>query len=264
VARQAVKGSACELCFTHGGHCPHGRDWIVCRDCNPNATKVSVCCSSCAKQISTKRKECNGGTGYCCDCDANREAEAAEAGHPPPPKSKNWEDVVLDELVTLVTDVLWVVRDADARIVAALDVEVDEHSHTDRDPACETGKVDETYQSIVQLAQKEGAAKGAAARAHVRGPPFVLVLKINPNACDAPGPKIPLKERIRVLAEICNNFLRTPAETFHAHAEAGYTTMPNVQCLFYHTKQGAKNLAYFDENTPGVWRWAGNECRTEV
>ena len=98
----------------------------------------------------------------------------------------------------------------------------------------------------------------------MRAPPFVLFLKLNPNACDAPGPRIPLKERIRVLAEICNNFVRTPAETFHAHAEAGYTTMPNVQCLFYHTKQGAKNLAYFDEETPGAWRWAGNECRTEV
>ena len=301
VALQAVQGAAREFCFTHGGHCPHGHAWITCRECNTNVTKTAACCSLCAKRLTDKRIERNGGTGFCGDCDAKRAADAAEAGHALPPKGKKWEDLVLDELVALVTDtdgnviscesrddmsnmlgsnkrrrtgecdtnhqrrpdILWIVRDADARIVAALDVEVDEHSHTDRDPACETGKVDETYQSIVQLAQTEGAAKGAAARAHVRGPPFVLVLKINPNACDAPGPRIPLKERIRVLAEICNNFLRTPAETFHAHAEAGYTTMPNVQCLFYHTKQGAKNLTYFDENTPGAWRWAGNECRTD-
>ena len=43
-----------------------------------------------------------------------------------------------------------------------------------------------------------------------------------------------------------------------------YTTVPNVQCLFYHTKQGAKNLAFFEKLAQGAWRWAGNECRTEV
>jgi hypothetical protein len=40
--------------------------------------------------------------------------------------------------------------------------------------------------------------------------------------------------------------------------------MPNVQCLFYHTKQGAKNLAYFDYKAPGAWRWAGNQCARSV
>ena len=33
--------------------------------------------------------------------------------------------------------------------------EVDEDSHSDRDPACEAGKIDETFQAILKLAQEE-------------------------------------------------------------------------------------------------------------
>ena len=156
-------------------------------------------------------------------------------------------------------DLLYLVRDEDAHIVAALFVEIDEHSHADRDPACEAGKIDETFQAILQLAQKEGAARGAAARARVRTP-FCLFLKFNPNACDAPGGAIKLPTRIKDLAARCKDFLNRPASFFHELSDAGECMQPHVGCLYYHTKQGAKNLDYFETHAEGAWVWHGNMC----
>ncbi len=45
-------------------------------------------------------------------------------------------------------DCLWIVRDERARAVLVVTVEVDEHSHTDRDPECETGKIEDEFQSL--------------------------------------------------------------------------------------------------------------------
>ena len=81
-------------------------------------------------------------------------------------------------------DLLYVVREpVNSRMVAFLSVEVDEDSHCDRDPNCEGGKIDETFQALTKLAQTEGCSKGAAARHDARAP-FGLFLKFNPNACD--------------------------------------------------------------------------------
>jgi hypothetical protein len=296
LAVQAIKGGPAEFCTAHGGVCPHGRAWQVCPECG-YGTKSLKKCSNCPTIISHKRKESKGGNGLCPRCEEHLRNEAAENGSEPPAKGKRWEDVVLDELVTLVVDtegnvichesrddmsnmlgsnkrrragecstnhqrrpdLLYLVRDKEARIVAALFVEVDENSHGDRDPACEAGKIDETFQAILQLAQKEGAARGAAARAWVRTP-YCLFLKMNPNACDAPGGAIKLSTRIKDLAERCNNFLNMPPSFFHELSDAGMCMQPHVECLYYHTKQGAKNLEYFKTHAAGALAWHGNVC----
>ena len=298
-ARQAVENGPKEFCGEHGGHCPHEHFWMDCRECGRGVKSVAKC-SNCSTQLGPKRRETKGGNGLCAPCEEHFRNEAAENGSEPPVKGKRWEDLVLDELATLVVDtegnviqyesrddlthmlgsnkrrrtgecdtnhqrrpdLLYLVRDEDARIVAALLVEIDEHSHADRDPACEAGKIDETFQAILQLAQKEGAARGAAARAHVRTP-YCLFLKMNPNACDAPGGRIYLSTRIKDLAARCNAFLNKPASFFHELSDAGECMQPHVQCLYYHTKQGAKNLEYFETHAAGALAWHGNECERE-
>ena len=300
-AAQAVKGGVYEFCMTHGGHCPCGHAWTTCLNCNPNVTKMANCCSTCGNGLALKRRESKGGNGYCFRCEAHANAEAAENGSAPLAKGKSWEDYVLDALIPRVVDaegnvivhemrddlrnmlgsnkrrnrgecstnhqrrpdLLYVVRDAEARIVAALLVEVDEHSHNlskNYTSACEAGKIDETFQCILQLAQTEGKARLAAARTEAVRTPYVLFLKINPNACDAPGGSISLDVRIDVLVRMVNEFLNTPYAEFHELADAGACVLPHVQCLYYHSKQGGEHLAYFDAHARDVWDWIGNSC----
>ena len=291
------KGGNATHCVAHGGGCPHGTKWSACRECNPNAKKQVNNCSSCAKRLNKKRRTTKGGNGLCPDCDVHLTAEAKEAGSAPPPAGERWENVVLDKLVTLVVDLegkkiayesrddmrnmlgsngkrrrgecstahqrrpdlLYLVRDADAHLVACLFVEVDEHSHSDREPSCEAGKVDEEFQSLLQLAQTEGMARHAVARREVRTP-YVLFLKFNPNTCDAPGGAIPLETRIKVLAKRCCDFLTTPTTEFHALSDAGKAMAPHVEALYYHSVKGKANLDYFDARATGAWDWRGNAC----
>jgi hypothetical protein len=35
---------------------------------------------------------------------------------------------------------------------------------------------------------------------------------------------------------------------------------PHVECLYYHSKQGAKNLDYFKTHATGALAWHGNVC----
>ena len=158
-------------------------------------------------------------------------------------------------------DVLWIVRDADNRIVAAVMVEVDEHSHTDRTPECEGGKVCDTFTAICNLAQTEGKGRLAVARNGVVRMPYVLFLRVNPNACDAPGGgSIRIETRICVVAEKVRAFLRTPHAEFHRRADAGSTMLPHVECFYYHTRDGAKNLALYRENDGMSLHFHGNTC----
>ena len=298
-AKQAVEGGPREFCATHGGRCPHGTKWNRCRKCNePNVTRMMSNCSSCAVRIDAKRQESKGGNGLCSMCEDHAKNEAAENGSDPPAKGKTWENIVLDELIPLVVDkeglvicyesrddirhmlgsnkrsrkgecstahqrrpdLLYIVRDADARIVAALLVEVDEHSHTTYTSECEAGKVDETFQSILKLAQEEGKSRLAETRSGDIRTPFLLFYKFNPNACDAPGGAIKLSTRIQVLARMCNTFLNTDPAAFHKLSDEGQCLTPHVQCLYYHTKEGGAHLAYFDEHATGAWNWKGNDC----
>ena len=155
---------------------------------------------------------------------------------------------------------LWLVRDRDGRIVAAVMVEVDEHSHTDRTPACEGGKVCDTFSAICNLAQTEGKGRLAVARNGVVRMPYVLFLRVNPNACDAEGSNIGIKTRIRVVAKKVREFLRTPQKEFYRRADARETMLPHVECLYYHTREGAKNIALYRENHGKSLYFYGNTC----
>ena len=201
----------------------------------------------------------------CVGCEVLLKTEAAVAGSEPPPPTKRWEDVVLDDLIPRVVDehgmkrpyesrddhrhmlgsnkqrrsgecdtahqrrpdLLYVVREpVNSRIVAFLSVEVDEDSHSYSDPNCEGGKIDETFQALTKLAQTEGCSRGAAARHDARAP-FGLFLKFNPNACDVG--LFTLNQRIDVLVKRCNAFLSQPVSFFTEAAIRREAMLPQVR-----------------------------------
>jgi uncharacterized Zn finger protein (UPF0148 family) len=252
-------------------------------------------CSSCSAPIEAKRYESKDGCGLCPMCENHAKQQAAAAGAPPPPPSKRWEDLFLDEMVTLVVDeqghkithemrddmshmlgsnkrarrdecstahqrrpdILYLVRNKNARIIAAISVEVDEHSHNGRPLECETGKVDETFQSILKLAQEEGKSRLAHFRKGKIKTPYVLFLRVNPNACNAPGGTIRLKTRIAVTAAKVTEFLRTPHAEFARRASKGLCDAPHVACLYYHTVEGGASLAHFEKTAVSTWEHKG-------
>lgn len=276
-------------CIAHGGVCKHGRYPGHCRGCqedNPGNQMLRLC-NHCQKNgLYRKRQTTAGGNGLCAACETYLKQQAAEAGAEPPPKGKKWEDVVLDELVTMVTDtsgnviayemrddlsnmlgsnkrrrkgecstehqrrpdILWLVRDSESHIVAAVMVEIDEDSHTTRDSVCEGGKVDETFQSILKLAQEEGKGRLAETRRGEVLTPQVFFIRFNPNACDAPGGPIQLSTRIKVLAARVRELLHTPAEVYQQRSREEQCMKPYLEILYYHSKQGGKHLAFYEEH----------------
>ena len=161
-------------------------------------------------------------------------------------------------------DLLYLVRDERGYIVAAVFVEVDEHSHASYDVDCELGKVDDTFQAILALAQTEGKARLAIARTGEVQTPYVHILKFNPNACDASDAPIALDTRIAVLAKHVNAVLRTPLAEFRRRAAAHECDIPHVQALYYHSQDGGRILAHFDAKATTAWDWRGNACPTSV
>ena len=135
-------------------------------------------------------------------------------------------------------DCLWVVRDERARAVLVVIVEVDEHSHTDRDPECETGKIDDEFQSLQDKLAKEGAARGAVARHDAEMIPIVTI-RMNPNAYDKA--QVRLADRVKAVAAVVRAYLHMDAET----RDALQTHAPIVHVMYYHTKEGAKHLAHY-------------------
>lgn len=294
-AYASVKGVMGELCSAHGGggayKCPHGRERLMCRQCNPNILKMEKCCSNCGTGLSAKRKASNGGNGFCAACENHFRAEAAENGADGDAvvqPSQRWEDIIFEQLLPRIVDAagraisselrddfsnaigslyeesidgggrrlrkrkrgatdchtttyrrpdcLFVVRNAEARIVAALSIEVDEDCHKSRKFACELGKVDDTFQALQNIAAGEGAS--AVSHSGVRHDAKLILcqtFKFNPNACDV-SPKVELDDRITVLANECNAFLsRSPTE-YIAMSEAGSCIVPHVKCFYYHSK----------------------------
>ena len=146
-------------------------------------------------------------------------------------------------------DGLWVLRDArDGRALLVVIVEVDEHSHSDRDPACESGKIDDTFQALQDRLQKEGAATGAAARHGAYMVPIVFV-KLNPNAYD--GPRTGLDARVATVAALVNSYAHKSADEL----EDLDCRAPIVHVLYYHSKEGAPLLAHFAAKAPAAG-WA--------
>ena len=135
-------------------------------------------------------------------------------------------------------DCLWIVRDERARAVLVVIVEVDEHSHTDREPECETGKIEDEFQSLQTKLGKEGAARGAIDRHDAEMIPIVTI-RMNPNAYDKA--KIKLADRVKAVAAVVRAYLHMDAET----RDALQTRAPIVHVMYYHTKEGAKHLARY-------------------
>ena len=156
-------------------------------------------------------------------------------------------------------DSAWVVRGADSRARLVVIVEVDEDSHDSRDPTCESGKIDDEFTSLQKVLAKEGAARHAVARHDAQMVPIVFV-KFNPNAYD--GPKhVKLDDHIAAVAELVNAYLhRSPTEL----AELP-TKVPIVHVLYYHSKEGAKNLAHFADVAPAAgWAYTVLMLRVSV
>jgi hypothetical protein len=276
-------------CAAHGGVCKHERRPAQCYQCQETSGKKSAAlCSYCEKNVlNRKRQTTAGGNGLCPNCETHLKAQAAEAGTELPPNSKKWEDVVLDQLETMVTDpqgnviayemrddmshmlgsdkrrrrgqcstdhqrrpdILWLVREPEeSRIVAAVMVEVDENSHTDRTSECEAGKVHDTFHCILKLAQEEGKGRLAETRRGEVLTPQVVFLRFNPNACDAPGSAITLATRIQVLAARVREILNTPAEVYQERSRRCECMKPYLEILYYHSTQGGKHLAYYEEH----------------
>ena len=257
------------FCHVHGGGPKAGE--------GPLHSYCSVCRTT---HIAPKRLLRNGGNGMCPTCERQRKAEAAANGATAPIKAnERWEEVVFKMLLPLITyrdgttpfppdqrderkggglgtpktkkrrrecdtttnrfpDCLWVVRDERARAVLVVIVEVDEHSHTDRDPECETGKLDDTFQALQDKLAKEGAARGAVARHDAEMVPIVTI-RVNPNAYDKA--QVRLADRVKAVAAVVRAYLHMDAET----RDALQTHAPIVHVMYYHTKEGARNLARY-------------------
>ena len=267
------------FCAAHGGTPKAGE--------GPLSHYCSVCRTT---EISKKRRFHNDGIGMCCTCRAHRKAEAAANGAATPIKAnERWEEVVFKQLIPLITyrdgtpfppdqrderkggglgtpktqkrrrecdtttnrfpDCLWILRDERARAVLVVIVEVDEHSHTDRDSACETGKIEDEFQSLQTKLGKEGAARGAIDRHDAEMIPIVTI-RVNPNAYDKKVVK--LADRVKAVAAVVRAYLHMDAET----RDALQTHAPIVHVMYYHTKEGARNLARY-----ATWAsQAGWEC----
>lgn len=262
------RGNASVFCATHGGAPKAGE--------GSEAQYCSVCKTT---VLSPKRRPCNKGSGMCQGCEEHLKAEAEANGATTPiKKGESWESVWFKHLKPLITyadgtpfppdqlderkggglgtsvsvkrrrecdtttnrfpDSLWILRDERSRAILAVSNELDEHSHTDRKPTCESGKIDDTFQSVQEKVKHEGAARGSAGRIDGYMIP-VIVIRTNPNRYDKKN--IALPERVKAAAKLINSYLHMDAEAIaklQTHA-------PIVHVMFYHTKEGAANLAHY-------------------
>ena len=84
-------------------------------------------------------------------------------------------------------DIIYFVRDeVTARLLLVITVEIDEDSHASRETKCELGKIDDTFEAIGTLGQREGFRDDRAGhnREDIRRP-LMVTFKLNPNGYDA-------------------------------------------------------------------------------
>ena len=75
---QRAYGVPATHCLTHGGGCPHKREFTGCIVCDDNASKKAGNCSRCVgKELGKKKRLSAGGRGLCATCEADVDAEAA-------------------------------------------------------------------------------------------------------------------------------------------------------------------------------------------
>ena len=239
-------------------------------------------CTHCKTTGIDQKRRPPQGNGLCPTCEEHLKAEAKANDYEGPAKSQRWEEVVFNMLLPLLSyadgtpfppeqrderkggglgtssakkrrrecetstnrfpDCLHILRDEDGNGVLALGNEVDEHSHGDREPTCESAKIYDTNWAVQQKLGFEGAARDAKAP---RRPmvPYVM-FKMNPNNYD--GPRTKLKDRVQAVADLFHHYAHMPA----AERAKLPITAPIVHVLYYHSKEGAKNLAHLTEVAP--------------
>ena len=138
--------------------------------------------------------------------------------------------------------------------MAAVNVEVDEHSHGERKPECEGGKMFDTFYAIQSLAKTEREKALGKSCDDVGLTPQFFFIRFNPNACDAPGGIINLTLRIQVLAKRVSELLQTPYEEYERRSKEWKCMAPYLEVLYYHSRQGANNLEHYKENREATSR----------
>jgi|TARA_B110000114_G_scaffold184315_1_gene227697 hypothetical protein len=103
-------------------------------------------------------------------------------------------------------------------------------------------KIYDTNWTVQQKLGFEGAARDAKAPRRPMVP--IVIVKVNPNAYD--GPRTKLKERVQAVADLFHHYAHMPA---NERAKLPITA-PIVHILYYHSKEGAKNLAHLAEVAP--------------
>jgi hypothetical protein len=250
------------------------------------AGQLAQNCSACfTTTLNDKRTLGRGGTGLCAPCEARDAQRAREAGVAPA-KGKRIEETCLEMLIPLVPhpyeskdsmthmlgstpsgkrkrrgedcdttkkrrpDLLYVLRHpVTARIVACIDVEIDEDSHAHYPSDCELRRCDDLFQSMANNAQREGFTDDRAghARRDVTHP-IVFVLKLNPDAFNA-AKRVPLEHRIQALADRINAIFDLDRDELLDAVVRGdaETLVPRVELLYYHSKHAAHHLAAYEE-----------------
>ena len=161
-------------------------------------------------------------------------------------------------------DILYLIRDEEtSRILVAITGEIEEDSHIGREIECELGKIDDTFEAIGKIGQREGFRDDRAGHNRediVR--PIMVTYKLNPNGTDVDC-NVPLEERVSLLAKKINAWYETPHSEIRSMIEEGKNMTPIVECMFYHTKRAAKYLnAYSKAETNGAgWQWKGNTLK---
>ena len=190
--------SQCKEC---GGSaiCEHGRQRSTCREClsAEQLAASSIFCKNCLDKILSPQRR-RAGLDMCAECDVTvperveltvRRMLLLQVNHEPSAA----DDVMLggcgDTRNKRRPDLAWFSQNPPL----AVSVEVDEHSHGDRDVSCELAKITD-FSAVAKAALGETCA--------------VFVLRFNPHACTA---RTPLEDRVSVLAHRVNDLLAAPA-----------------------------------------------------
>ena len=281
-----------DLCMRYGNHyravCPCGKVKTDCVECFTGMLGRQKMCKGCGKKR-LNGKAVLGGKQLCATCEAERLAEGGTV----PGKTITTEKRFFDLLAPLVTyddgkfcpwdqrdqrrdggfgtpsskkrnrecetdtvyypDCLYLRYDKDGRIILAIVIECDEHSHRDIKyiPSCEAKKVDSVFRSIQKrvLEREKLLPDGELGRLCP-----VVFIRVNPDACDA-TPRVCFEDRVRVVAAAIKHYMWMDESYLH---ELG-VLKPIVHFMYYHSVHGAKHLDYVQE-LGELWEYLGNVC----
>ncbi len=267
--------------------CPCGKIKSACVKCSPMYGRKNVCFNCDEKHLDAKAVR--NGKMLCATCEAKFRAD----GNHVPGKTITTEKRFFDLLAPLVTyadgtpcpwdqrdqrrdggfgtpslkkrnrecdtdtvyypDCLYLRYNKEGRIILAIVIECDEHSHRNWKyiPSCEAKKVDSVFRSIQKrvLDREKLLPDGELGRLCP-----VVFIRVNPDACDA-TPRVCFEDRVRVVAAAIKHYMWMNESFLH---ELG-VLKPVVHFMYYHSVHGAKHLDYVQE-LGERWEYLGNVC----